>query len=50
MSQIKCKAMQCVYNENSLCVAKKIEVNNCGCHEAHCSSETECATFKNKAQ
>lgn len=48
MSDIKCKAHKCVYNEKSNCVAKEIEVNNCGCQEAHCSDQTECATFKPK--
>ena len=42
ISNIKCSAENCKYNENGECEAKKIEISPCN---SGCCGETECNTF-----
>ena len=44
-SKVNCEAEHCVYNEENMCCAKKIDV--CG-KKACVNGETECGTFKCK--
>ena len=43
ISEIKCSAEKCKYNDDGECEAKKIEISPC--KSANCG-ETECNTFK----
>ncbi len=45
---VRCEAHNCIYNENSECVAEDIHVANGSCGKADCKSQTECATFRMK--
>ena len=43
ISDIKCSAENCMYNDDGKCEAKKIEISTCA--GSNCG-ETECNTFK----
>ena len=42
---VACEAINCVFNENRSCTAEHIGISG---NHAHSSSETECASFKNR--
>jgi hypothetical protein len=43
ISEIKCSAENCKYNDDGECEAKKVEIAPC---KTGCCGETECNTFK----
>ncbi len=45
MNKIHCNVDECSYNRDHLCLAEKVEVENCCEGSAKTSSETACKTF-----
>lgn len=41
--EIQCDAQNCVYNENRLCIAERVDITGANAKK---TGETECSTFK----